>query len=65
MMGSTYRVRVITLALITILLSAITRVRCAIEDLLVWLPGRPPARPPGQPFPGDPGPGRDKGHLDH
>lgn len=44
MMG-TYRVRVIILTLITILLSAITRVRCAIEDLLVRLPGRPAARP--------------------
>ncbi|MFJ8273782.1 hypothetical protein ACIQ8G_26470 [Streptomyces sp. NPDC094154] len=44
-MKTTYQVRVYALTLITIVLATITRVRCAIEDLLVLLPGRPPARP--------------------
>lgn len=47
-MRATYHVRVFTLTLITLLLLGITKVRNAIEDMLVRLPGRPPARPGGR-----------------
>ncbi|MDW8478319.1 hypothetical protein R3L02_41970 [Streptomyces scabiei] len=39
------RIYTFAFALITLVLYGITKVRGVIEDILVWLPGRPAARP--------------------
>lgn len=47
-MRATYRFIAFTFTFVTFLLFGITKVRSAIEDLLVRLPGRPVGRPGGR-----------------
>ena len=48
MRATTYRCIAFTFTFVAFLLFGITKVRSAIEDLLVRLPGRPAGRPGGR-----------------